>query len=88
MILTGLALASSLLIQTPTEDSATESVRIQPCTSWRYNTDVNAYVCSFYSRENVPTMWDFDRLERDVQDLERKVSDLEKRVKDLENDRP
>jgi hypothetical protein len=67
------------------QDATPKSRYISPCTSWRYDSTVNGYVCSFYdSYVEIPDAYDQRELQRVIQELQRKVQDLEGRVASLE----
>lgn len=66
-------------------DETAASTYISPCESWRYNSEVGAYVCSYYSfRTRFVEYNDFQRALYQIDDLERKVQELEGRIERLE----
>lgn len=78
------ALLSS--IQSTDEAPATY---VQPCQSWRYNSTVGGYVCSWYSfSTQYAEKRDLDDTNYELDKLKRRVDDLEARVERLENPQP
>jgi hypothetical protein len=61
-------------------------IRIEPCSYWRYDFNVNAYTCSSRSYPfSVTEHRDFQKLENIVNALESRVSTLENEIAELKN---
>ena len=67
------------------EDSNAERYSFQPCSSWQYNFNTSAYVCSFTGLYiEVPDSSEVQDLKTQVASLQAKNQDLEQRVAKLE----
>ncbi len=62
---------------------------VQPCQSWRYNSTVQGYVCSYYAfSTRYAEQWELDEANAEIRDLKKRVASLEERVSKLENPAP
>lgn len=70
------------------EMTTTQSYRFRPCSSWSYDFNAHAYVCSFTdSYIDVPATRELESLQSVVAQLTTKVQELEQRVQKLESGR-
>jgi TolA-binding protein len=67
-------------------DVAVHSETLQTCSSWIYNGNAGGYICSFPNfNVQVPSLYDVQQLQQQINALQLQVERLEQRVDDLEN---